>query len=267
MPTPLPILFVPHGAPTFALAPGAAGAALAQIAERLPRPSAVVIVSAHWDTPLPTVGTAPLPETIHDFWGFPAPLYDIRYPARGALGIAEEVRHRLEQAGFSPEVDSRQGLDHGTWIPLRLMYPQADIPVVPLSIQSRQGPERHFRLGRALAPLADEGILIVASGNLTHNLRDFQIASMTGSGTPGYVADFADWMWERLAAGDSAAVIDYRRQAPGAVRAHPSEDHLLPLHVALGAAGPDYRAERLHTGIDAHVLSMDAYAFWPAQTQ
>lgn len=258
-----PALFVPHGAPTFALAPGAAGAALAQTAGRLPRPRAIVVVSAHWDTAAPTVGTACDFETIHDFWGFPAELYDLRYPAHGDLEAAEEVRRLLHRAGFDPRLDHGRGLDHGAWIPLRLMYPQADVPVVPLSIQSRLGPAHHFRLGRALAPLLHEGVLVVASGNLTHNLHDFHRASLAGSGTPDYVGELAGWMWERLAAGDSAAVVAYREQAPGAARAHPSEDHILPLHVALGAAGAEYRAERLHAGVDSFVLAMDAYAFWP----
>lgn len=258
-----PALFVPHGSPFFALTPGAAGAALAQAAERLPTPRAIVMVSAHWDTQGPTVGIAQDLETIYDFWGFPSELYDIRYPAHGNLGVAEEVRHLLRKAGFDPRLDSGRGLDHGAWIPLRLMYPEAGIPVVPLSIQSHLGPEHHFRLGRALAPLLNEGVLLVGSGNLTHNLRDFHVANLSGSGTPGYVTELSDWMWQHLAAGDSAAVVAYRDQAPDAARAHPSEDHILPLHVALGAAGPAYRADRLYSGVDNVVLAMDSYAFWP----
>lgn len=261
-----PALFVPHGAPTFALAPGAAGAALAQVAERLPTPRGIVAVSAHWDTPSPTVGAAHALDTIHDFWGFPAALYDIRYPAHGDPGMAEEIGRLLRKAGFDPQLDSGRGLDHGAWIPLRLMYPAAEVPIVPLSIQSHLGPEHHFRLGRALAPLLQDGVLLVASGNLTHNLRDFHVASLGGSGTPDYVGELAEWMWERLAAGDSAAVVAYRERAPGAARAHPSEDHILPLHVALGAAGPTYLAQRLYSGIDSRVLAMDSYAFWPAGT-
>lgn len=260
-----PALFVPHGSPTFALAPGAAGAALAQAAARLATPRAIVVASAHWDTEAPTIGTARDLETIYDFWGFPAELYDIRYPAHGDLGVGEEIRRRLRQAGFDPRLDDGRGLDHGAWIPLRLMYPQAEIPVVPLSIQSHLGPEHHFRLGRALAPLLQAGVLLLASGNLTHNLRDLHVARL-GGGTPSYMSELSDWMWEHLAAGDSAALVAYREQAPAAARAHPSEDHILPLHVALGAAGPGYRAERLYSGIDSFVLAMDSYALWPGAT-
>lgn len=261
MPT-LPALFVPHGAPTLALNPGTAGAAMRATAQALPRPRAIVVVSAHWDTDVPTLGIADDLETIHDFWGFPAPLYDIRYPARSSLTVAEEVHRLLQLADLSPRFDSSRGLDHGAWIPLRLMFPDAAaqaIPVIPLSIQGSRGPEHHFRMGRALAPLLAQGILVLASGNLTHNLMDFRRAS--ASGTPPYVGEFADWMWHQLSAGNTAALLGYRQQAPHAVRAHPSEDHLLSLYVALGAGGPDCIAERLYTGIDSLVLAMDMYAF------
>mgnify|MGYP001398933212 CR=1 FL=1 len=267
MDTTLPALFVPHGAPTFALAPGAAGAAMAAAARALPRPRAIVVVSAHWEVDVPTLGVAEELETIHDFWGFPAPLYDLRYPARGSLAAAEEVRQALRRGGYQARLDTGRGLDHGAWIPLRQMYPAGDIPVVPLSLLHGQGPAAHFALGRALAPLLAKGILVLASGNLTHNLQDYGIARLNGTGSPAYVGRFADWMWQRLAAGDSAAVIDYRQLAPEAARAHPGEDHLLPLHVALGAAGPAWTAERLYDGIDNLVLAMDAYAFHPQELQ
>lgn len=257
----MPVLFVPHGAPTFALEPGPAGAALARAAASLPRPRAIVVASPHWETEAPAVGGAPRPETIHDYWGFPAPLYDIRYPAAGDPALAEEVLRLLAGQGFQPRLDPARGLDHGAWIPLRILFPEADVPVIPVSIQPRLGPEHHFRLGEALAPLAGAGVLLVCSGNVTHNLRDFQAARQAGTGTPDYVPRFADWLWARISAGDTGALLDYRRQAPDAVRAHPADDHLLPLFVALGAAGPDWRAERLHAGIDSLVLAMDGYAF------
>ncbi|HMV19879.1 MAG TPA: class III extradiol ring-cleavage dioxygenase [Rhodocyclaceae bacterium] len=264
-PAPLPALFVPHGAPTMVLEPGAARNALAAIAQALPRPRAIVVVSAHWQADQATVGTARELETIHDFWGFPPDLYQIRYPAPSAGALASQVRQHLDDAGLAPATDDARGLDHGAWTPLLLMYPQADIPVIPLSLEHGMGPKYHFALGRALRPLLDQGVLVLASGNLTHNLRDFQLAFAEGSGGPAYVGEFADWMWKRLEAGDDEAVVDYRQRAPHAARAHPSEEHLLPLHVALGAGGPGSRRERLHTGIESAVLAMDAYAFWPAR--
>ncbi len=258
-----PALFVPHGAPTFALRPGAAGAALAAAARALARPRAIVIVSAHWDTATPTVGFAERPDTIHDFWGFPEELYTLHYPATGCREAAQEVVAAIEAAGLPAERDQQRGLDHGAWIPLRLMFPDADVPVIPLSLQSRGGPEAAWRLGRALAPLADRGLLVIGSGNVTHNLRDFQTAARHGGQTPAYVREFADWMADRLAARDLPALLDYRRQAPGAVQAHPTDEHLLPLYVALGAAGDSARIERFHAGIADYVLAMDAYAFLP----
>lgn len=264
LPTPLPILFVPHGAPTFALNPGAAGAALATMARRLPRPRAILIVSAHWATVAPTVGTAARNRTVHDFGGFPDDLYAIDYPAAGDAGLAARIASLLSAAGDIgvPVIDDRHGLDHGAWIPLRLMYPRADIPVVALSLQPALGSGHHFRLGQALASLPADGILIIASGNLTHNLRDYQ-QTRNDELTPSYVRAFADWVWNRLQAGDVDALLDYRAIAPAAARAHPSEEHLLPIHFALGAAGSDWHAERLHASVTDRVLAMDSFALWP----
>lgn len=258
-----PVLFVPHGAPTFALRPGAAGAALVNVASTLARPRAIVIVSAHWDTALPTVGFADRLETIHDFWGFPEALYQLRYPATGCREAAQEVFAALEAAGLPVQRDELRGLDHGAWIPLRLMFPDADVPVIPLSIQSRGGPQAAWHLGRALAPLTARGFLVIASGNVTHNLRDFQLAWRRGGQTPAYVREFSDWIADRLSARDLPALLDYRQQAPNAVQAHPTDEHLLPLYVALGAADGAERIERFHTGIDDYVIAMDAYTFRP----
>ena len=263
--SPLPSLFVPHGAPTFALHPGAAGAALAKVAASLARPRAIVVVSAHWETASPTVGFAERPETIHDFWGFPDELYAMRYPATGCREASGEVLDALLTAGFAAQPDASRGLDHGAWLPLRLMYGEADVPVLPLSIQSHLGVEHHYRVGLALAALAARGFLILASGNLTHNLSDFQRASRQGGQMPAYVRGFSDWIWSRLQAHDLPALLDYRQQAPDALRAHPRDEHLLPLYVALGAAGEKAVAQRLHAGVDDYVIAMDAFAFQPVQ--
>lgn len=255
-----PALFVPHGAPTFALQPGAAGAALERFAAQLRPPRAIVVLSAHWATSIPTVGLALRPETIHDFSGFPAELYAIQYPATGCPEAAREVAGALVEAGLPVTLDAARGLDHGAWVPLRLMFPDADVPVIPLSIQPRAGTAGALRLGRALAPLRGRGFLVIASGNVTHNLGDYFEASRSRQGAPAYVREFADWVWERLLGRDVQGLLDYRSLAPGAARAHPTEEHLLPLHVALGAAGEDFAAVRVHAGIDDYVLAMDAYS-------
>jgi 4,5-DOPA dioxygenase extradiol len=259
-----PSLFVPHGSPFFALRPGAAGAALATAARRLARPRAVVIVSAHWDTPEPTVGYAASLPTIHDFYGFPRELYELKYPATGCPEASAEVTAALESAGLPARRDDVRGLDHGAWVPLRLMFPDADVPIVPVSVQGHAGAAHAYRVGRALAPLGARDILVIGSGNVTHNLADFGAAVRGGGGTPPYVREFADWVWQRLESHDVQALVDWRTAAPNGRRAHPTEEHFLPFHVALGAAGEGSSATRLHAGIDDYVLAMDAYEFTPA---
>ena len=202
-----PVLFVPHGAPTFALRPGAAGAALVAKAATLALPRAIVIVSAHWDTAVPTVGFAEKLETIHDFWGFPEALYAIRYPATGCPEASREVVAAIAAAGLPVATDATRGLDHGAWVPLRLMFPDAEVPVIPLSVQSRGGAEQAYRLGQALAPLAAKGFLIIGSGSITHNLRDYQGAWQNGGQTPAYVREFADWLADQTTASCGASAV------------------------------------------------------------
>lgn len=252
----LPALFVPHGAPTFALQPGAAGMALAAFPQQMGAIKAVLLISAHWDTEFPTLGIASRPETIHDFYGFPQALYSIRYPATGAVSWAMEARTLLEEAGFTVKLDTKRGLDHGAWIPLRLMFPEADVPIFTLSLQSHLGSAHHFRIGQALSPLREQNILIVGSGNITHNLLHFGT-----SYPPEYVAAFQGWLQDRLQAGDVESLLNYRALAPGAKLAHPTDEHLLPLYAALGAAGNDFVAHQLYGGIEYNMLAMDAYAF------
>jgi 4,5-DOPA dioxygenase extradiol len=255
-------LFVSHGAPTMALEPGSAGLALAALGRELPRPRAILVLSAHWDTPVPTVSAASRPDTIHDFHGFPAELYRIVYPASGAPELAQRTTGLLSAAGIPVAVDPGRGLDHGAWVPLRLMYPEADVPVTQLSIQTGSGPAHHLRIGAALAPLLDEGVLVIGSGSMTHNLREVQFSVPEGPATP-YVSDFQAWMQATLARGDADALIDYRRLAPGAVRAHPTDEHLLPLFAAYGAAGASPQVRRLGDSVTFRVLAMDAYQFAP----
>lgn len=253
-------LFVPHGAPTFALNPGSAGAAMLQISKKLSLPRAIVVVSPHWDSRLPSVGYAPQLETIHDFYGFPAELYDIVYPARGSLEVAQEVTTALQEAGFQV-ASSQHGLDHGAWQPLRHMFPDAQVPVVPLSMQIHAGPLHSYRIGQALSELTESGVWVVASGNLTHNLRDWQMASALGGGIPDYVQRFTDWLEERLEAQDLDSLLRYRELSADGRRAHPGEDHLLPLFLAWGAAGPNAQPQAFFRGINNHVIAMDGYAF------
>ncbi|MGV0958886.1 MAG: dioxygenase [Limnohabitans sp.] len=260
MSTPRSVLFVPHGSPMFALRPGAAGAAMSQLVPTLGTPRAIVVISPHWETAEPTVGFATRPETIHDFGGFDPRLYEMQYPATGCPEAAEQVVAALQAAGLPALKDAHRGLDHGAWTPLRQMFPDADIPIIPLSVQSHLGPAHALRVGQALAPLTKQNILIVASGNVTHNLRDFMTVSMQGGSTPGYVAEFADWVHTHMVQRDVAGLLNYRQQAAGQ-RAHPTDEHLLPLFTALGAAGADAQPEAFFRGISDHVIAMDGYIF------
>jgi 4,5-DOPA dioxygenase extradiol len=255
----LPVVFVSHGAPTHALEAGAAGLAWEALGRQLPRPQAILAISPHWDTEAPMVSAAERPGTIHDFHGFPEPLYEIRYPAPGAPALASRVTTLLEAAGLHTAVHPNRGLDHGAWVPLRRMYPDADIPVTQLSTQFRKGPAHHYAMGRALAPLAQEGVLVFATGGITHNLRDFFNDLSPGQVAP-YVNAFRHWMLERMLDGDIEALLDYRHRAPSAARAHPQDDHLMPLYVALGAAD-GAPPVHVHDSVDRGVMAMDIYTF------
>ncbi|MBK9114448.1 MAG: dioxygenase [Betaproteobacteria bacterium] len=256
----LPPVFLSHGAPTHAIEPGVAGRVWQSLGRTLPRPRAILMASAHWETALPMLTGSARPQTIHDFAGFPAELYALQYPAPGAPELAAEAVALLRRAGITAGVDGCRGLDHGAWVPLLHMYPAHDVPVVQISLQTEMGPAHHVALGRALAPLAADGVLIVGSGHATHNLRDW-MANRHRREPLRYVQAFAEWLDARLAAGDTAALVDYRERAPDAERAHPTDEHFLPLHVAWGAAGEGARAERIVHAVEAGALAMDAWAF------
>ncbi len=260
----LPTLFVPHGAPTFALRPGAAGAALVTLASKLERPKAIVVISPHWETREPAVGSAADLETIYDFGGFPSELYTLKYPAHSDAALAQQVAACLQASGYTPRIDPHRGLDHGAWVPLRMMYPTADLPVMPLSIKAHAGPAYHYALGQALQPLTDDGFLIIGTGSITHNLRDYMVCVHNDLPTPDYVTRFADWVDAQLNVGDLQQLIDYRKVCADASQAHPTEDHFMPFFVALGAAGVNPHAERFYAGVDDLVIAMDGYQFNPA---
>jgi len=250
----LPVLFLSHGSPMHALQPGAVRAVWEGLARELPRPKAILIASAHWETDVPAVTGTAKPETIHDFYGFPKPLYEIQYPAKGDPALASRALALLKD--FGATADPVRGLDHGAWSPLLHMYPKADVPVVQVAVQTPLGTQHHLDVGRALAPLAQEGVLIIGSGHMTHNLRD-----RGNGGIAPYALEFQDWVKQRIDRHALAELADYRSLSANGVRAHPTDEHFLPLFFALGAAGEDYKAERLYDGIEMGALAMDAYRF------
>jgi 4,5-DOPA dioxygenase extradiol len=256
----MPSLFVSHGAPTLPFTDTPARAFLGELGGRLARPKAILVISAHWETAVPVISAVERNETIHDFFGFPRALYELRYPAPGSPAVAAEVAELLGASGIESRIDRSRGLDHGAWVPLLLMYPQADIPVLQLSLQPHLGPQHHLSIGRALAPLRQRGVLIIGSGSLTHNLSEFR-GHGPNDPAPQWVDQFADWLDGALMASRTDDLLDYRRQAPFAAKNHPSEEHLLPLYAALGAAGDHADVERLHASSTYGVLRMDVYAF------
>jgi 4,5-DOPA dioxygenase extradiol len=248
----LPAIFVSHGAPTLPFDDVPARDFLRELGRGI-KPRAIVAVSAHWDTEAPATNAVAVNGTIHDFGGFPQALYDIRYPAPGDAALAADVA-----ALTGGTVDTARGLDHGAWVPLMLMYPQADVPVVQLSVQSHLGAAHHIALGRKLAALREDDVLVLGSGGFVHNLR--RIAP-PGSPEAPWSQEFSAWMHDRLMAGDEAALADYRAQAPHAAMAQPTEDHFMPLFVALGAGGAHAKVALLHSSATFGSLRMDAYSF------
>ena len=257
----LPTLYISHGSPMMAIEDSPARRFLLQLGKTLPRPQAILVASAHWESPAGLeVSLAPHPKTIHDFGGFPQALFESQYPAPGAPDSAARAAELLQQEGFAVKRSTTRGLDHGAWVPLRLMYPEADIPVAQVSLHHGGAPAAHERMGKALARLRDDGVLIIGSGSFTHNLYELS-GSSSNTDVPSWVSDFEQWMHARLQKNDRTALLDYRKQAPFAERNHPTEEHLLPLFVAMGAAGDAAKAQRLHSSHEYGVLAMDTYAF------
>lgn len=261
----LPALFISHGSPDTVIADTQAAGWLRQMARDLPRPRAIVVVSAHFEVSgSVAVSADPQPETIHDFGGFAPELYAMQYPAPGEPELAQRITGDLQAAGFSARAVDSRGFDHGVWVPLKLAYPDADIPVVSVSVDPNKGPEHHFRLGQALSGLGTEGVLVIGSGSFTHNLGEAFKALRGGNraaSVPDWVQDFTGWMNGRLAANDIEALLDYRNRAPFAARNHPTDEHLMPLYVALGAAGEGGTGHLVHDSAEFGVLAMSMWRF------
>lgn len=253
----LPTLFVSHGAPSLLYEPGPAREFLTTLGATLERPQAILCVSAHWTTVSPRLTGTASPSLIYDFGGFSDELYAATYPAPGAPALAERIVKLLNEQGIEGEADGKRGLDHGAWVPLTLIYPGADIPVVQLSVQPQLSPQHHMAMGQALRSLRDEGVLIVASGSATHNLRDF-FGRAIDAVPPDYVDAFDEWLKSAIENDNRDALLDYRHAAPHATKNHPTPEHFLPLFVALGAGD---RGRTLHRSFTFGVISMAAYAW------
>ncbi|CAL9114400.1 unnamed protein product [Musa textilis] len=258
--------FLSHGSPTLSIdeslpARGFLKSWRSKVFQVVPR--AILIISGHWETDSPTVNVINgRNDTIYDFYGFPKPMYKLKYPAPGAPNLAKRVRELLQNAGFGRvKEDKTRGLDHGAWVPLMLMYPEADIPVCQLSVQTNKDATYHYNMGKALAPLRDEGVLIIGSGSATHNLR---ILNRESQNVEKRALDFDTWLTESLINGRHDDVNNYEEKAPNAKMAHPWPDHFYPLHVALGAAGEQAKAELIHSSWSYAALSYSSYRFTTA---
>lgn len=253
-----PVFFISHGAPTFALEPGQLGARLNAVGKDLSGVKAVLVVSPHWQTNGVRVMANKSPATLHDFGGFPRPLYDLQYPAPGHLQFAVEASRLLADAGLKVDLDDERGLDHGAWVPLLHLLPAAEIPVFQVSMPHTLDAAGALHLGRALAPLRQRGVLIVGSGSMTHNLFEFR---QSGTGKATYAREFAAWVRQAVLADAVDTLVDYRRLAPHAMRAHPTEEHFLPLLVAVGASGDESAVQVIANEITYGMLSMESYVW------
>jgi 4,5-DOPA dioxygenase extradiol len=257
----IPSVFISHGSPMTAVVDSPARRFLEGLGGLLPRPKAVLVASAHWETAAPAVTAAARNSTIHDFFGFPPALFAIEYNAPGDPALAAQVASVLGRFGLPTALVPTRGLDHGAWVPLLLAYPEADIPVLQLAVQTQLGPRHHLAMGAALTALREDDVLVIGSGSFTHDLSRFRNRPDMDAPEAADVTAFATWMDEKITAGDFAALVDYRARAPFAMKEHPTEEHLLPLYVAIGAAGPTPKPARLHSSTEFGILRMDTYAF------
>jgi 4,5-DOPA dioxygenase extradiol len=257
-----PVLFVSHGAPTVALEATGLGPALAAFAAGIDPPRAVAVVSAHWTARRELgITSAARHRLVYDFGGFPRELYEIEWPAPGAPDVAARAAALLESAGFRARLDPVRGLDHGVWIPLRFAWPAADVPVVQVALPEAEPPAL-ARMGAALAPLRDEGVLLVGSGGIVHNLARVRLAGPEDPPDP-WAVRFDAWCAERVAALDLHGLARWQEDGPDAALAQPTPEHLAPIFVVLGAAAPGDRPETVHEGIRHGNLSMRSFALRP----
>ncbi|WET79633.1 class III extradiol ring-cleavage dioxygenase [Amycolatopsis sp. QT-25] len=241
-----PVLYLSHGAPP--LADDATWTRqLATWSATLEKPKAILIVSAHWEEAPLTLGATTTVPLVYDFWGFPDHYYQVKYPAPGAPELADKVRKLLRSPQTPIHDAPDRGLDHGAYVPLVEMYPDADIPVLQVSMPSLD-PQELFDLGRKLAPLRDEGVLIIGSGFFTHNLNALSQTDGTDGAPPSWSSEFDHWGAETLRQGDLDALLDFQHKAPAAAIAHPRIEHFAPLFVSLGASSSEGRGETVIDG-------------------
>ncbi|NQX62918.1 DODA-type extradiol aromatic ring-opening family dioxygenase [Paenibacillus qinlingensis] len=254
----LPAFFIAHGSPSLAIEQHAYTEFLHRLVMSLPKPKAIVVFSAHWESAVQKISSAVEPEMMYDFSGYPEELYDINYPAKGDLTLSLHIQQLFQQEGIRCELNDRRGLDHGAWAPLSIMYPHAQIPVVTLSVNPRLTPEEHYRIGAALSSLRDEQVLIIGSGGTVHNLRKLD----DNNPVPQlWAVEFDEWLEEQLETWNLEALIRYDERAPHAREAVPTPEHFVPLLVAMGAGDATRSAKLLHHSFQMGTLSLCCWMF------
>lgn len=256
----LPSLFVGHGAPTIVMEDNRYTRLLREFPNTLGRPKGIVIFSAHWESRVQRIGCPQRYDMIYDFYGFPPQMYRMQYPASGDEQLAQTVQALLAQNGIGSDIDRVRGMDHGAWTPLMLMMPQADIPVVTMSVDIRLSPAQHYAIGRALAPLKGQGILVMASGGIVHNLRMVRMDAQDEQADP-WAREFNDWIGGRLTRWDLDALLDYPRSAPHADIAVARSEHFVNLLLAMGAGDAERKATLHGSMIQYGNLSLDLWSF------
>ena len=254
----VPALFVAHGAPTLVLEENQYTKMLKGLADRLPEPRAIVLFSAHWEAPVQMVSAVEEYEMIYDFYGFPEEMYKIVYPAKGNKDLAQKIVKLLEESGTDSKVDAERGIDHGAWVVLRLMYPDARVPVVVLSVNPALSPAEQYYIGRALAPLRKEGVMIIGSGGTVHNLHRLNWNSLEKE---KWAATFDDWLQAKIEMWDTDSLFRYETEAPYGREAVPRNEHFIPLLLAMGAADDGRKADLLHREYQQGSLSLCCWKF------
>ena len=254
----MPTLFISHGSPTLLIDDCPANEFLKTLGDKIPKPKAILVISAHWETDKPRITSNEKPDLIYDFGGFAEELYKVKYPVKGSKELALQIKDILKD--LHADGNEVRGLDHGVWVPLKLVYPNADIPVLQLSIQPDKSPEYHYELGKKLSVLREQGVLIIGSGSTTHNLRAF-FGNKINSVPDFHAKEFSDWVYKTLNDKNPKTLINFMEEAPYASWNHPTTEHFFPIFVAYGAAGENADIKRLHSSFTFGIISMDVYSF------
>lgn len=258
----LPSLFIAHGAPLLAIEINQYTDFLQSLGETLPKPKAIVLFSAHWESTTQKVSNVDQFETIYDFGGFPEALYQIKYPAKGDSELTKEITTLFSEQGIPYEVDNSRGLDHGAWVVLKMLYPNADIPVISMSVNPHLKPEDQYKIGKSLSVLREKNILLIGSGGTVHNLRAVRMAGDNGAADQ-WALDFDQWLEEKLSIWDLESLFNYETLAPAAQYAVPpyGKEHFIPLFYAMGAGDLEKKAELLHRSYRYGNLSHSVWQF------